>query len=235
MSVTVVLAALDEAASIAPVVRGCLEHADEVLVVDDGSSDATGAVAHAAGATVVSLTRNHGKGVAVRRGAMEANGDVLVFMDADGQDDPADVPRLLGALRDADLVVGSRFLGRFEHDAITPLHAWGNRALTLLVNALFGTGLTDTQAGFRAIRRDRFLGCDLEAAGYDIEVDLVLEILRGGGSIVEVPVTRRARASGRSHLRTLRDGAKIAARIGLKRLGAGLPPRVHSGRRPRSR
>lgn len=218
MSVTVVLAALNEAANIAAVVRGCLPHVDEVLVVDDGSTDDTASIASKAGARVVSLSQNRGKGVAVRRGAHEATGDVLVFMDADGQDDPEDLPVLLLALDRADMVIGSRFLGRFEADAITPLHAWGNRALTRMVNVLFGARLTDTQAGFRAIRRKRFLSADVAATGYDVEVDLVLSVLRAHGRIVEVPVTRRARSSGQSHLRTIRDGSRIAARIGWTRL-----------------
>ncbi len=219
MSVTVVLAALNEAPNVGPVVRGCLAHADEVLVVDDGSSDDTADVAAAAGARVVQLSQNRGKGVAVRRGAREARGEVLVFMDADGQDDPADIPAVLAALHDdVDMVVGSRFLGRFERDAIAPLHALGNRALTGLVNGLYGSALTDTQAGFRALRRDRFLGCALDARGYDVEVDLLLELLGTGGRIIEVPVTRRARAHGHSHLRTFRDGARIALRIGRQRL-----------------
>ncbi len=218
MSVTVVLAALNEAANIDAVVRGCLAHVDEVLVVDDGSTDDTASIAREAGARVISLSQNRGKGVAVRRGAHEATGDVVVFMDADGQDDPEDLPVLLLALDRADMVIGSRFLGRFEADAITPLHAWGNRALTRIVNVLFGARLTDTQAGFRAIRRERFLAADVAATGYDVEVDLVLSVLRARGRIVEVPVTRRARSSGRSHLRTIRDGSRIAARIGWKRL-----------------
>ncbi|MEM6294399.1 MAG: glycosyltransferase family 2 protein [Myxococcota bacterium] len=217
--VSIVLAAYEEAASIADVVGGCLGYGTEVLVVDDGSSDETAARAADAGARVISLSRNRGKGVALRRGALEARGDVLVFLDADGQDDPADIPALLRALTESvDLVVGSRFLGHFETDAITQLHAWGNRALTELVNALFGARLSDTQAGFRAIRRARFLDCDLGARGFDVEVDVLLDILRRGGRVVEVPVTRRARAHGRSHLRTVQDGARILLRIGRQRL-----------------
>ncbi len=218
-SVTVVLAALNEAASIAGLVRRCSARADEVLVVDDGSDDDTAEIAAAAGARVITLSRNRGKGVAVRRGALEASGEVLVFLDADGQDDPGDIPALLGALAEGpDLVLGSRFLGRFTAGAIEPLHAWGNRGLTALVNTLFDVSLTDTQAGFRALRRDRFLACALDAEGFDVEVDLLLEVLGTGGRVVEVPVTRHARAHGHSHLRTIRDGARIALRIGQQRL-----------------
>ncbi len=213
------LAAYDEAASIGRVVSNCVGHGMEVLVVNDGSTDATAERAAQAGARVVSLSRNRGKGVALRRGAVEARGEFLVFLDADGQDDPSDIPALLAALReDVDLVVGSRFLGRFEAEAITPLHAWGNRGLTEVVNVLFGVRLTDTQAGFRAIRRHRFLDCDLGARGFDVEVDVLLDVLRRGGHVVEVPVTRRARAHGSSHLRTVRDGARILLRIGRQRL-----------------
>lgn len=219
MNTTAVLAAFNEAANIGPIVRDCLPYADEVLVVDDGSSDNTAAVAAAAGARVVQLSRNRGKGVAVRRGAHEARGEVLVFLDADGQDDPNDIPTLLGALHDdVGLVVGSRFLGHFEPGSIEAVHVLGNRALTGMVNVLFDAALTDTQAGFRALRRERFLSCALDAHGYDVEVDLLLEVLGTGGRIVEVPVTRRPRTSGHSHLRTVTDGSRIALRIALQRL-----------------
>ncbi len=220
--VSVVLAAYDEGPSIAAVVEGCLRHlppSAEVIVVDDGSRDDTAALAAGAGARVIRLSTNRGKGTALRRGAHEATGSWLVFLDADGQDDPADIPRLLDAARGgAELVIGSRFLGRFEAYAITPLHDAGNRALTWVVNALFATALTDTQAGFRVLARATFLGCELAATGYDVEVDVLLEVLRQGGAVQEVPVTRHARAHGRSHLRSLRDGSRILSRILRQRL-----------------
>ena len=79
------------------------------------------------------LPANGGKGSAVRRGLSEARGEVIVLIDGDGQDDPAEIPRLLEALRPGvDLVVGSRFIGRFEPGAITPVNHWGNRFLTSL-------------------------------------------------------------------------------------------------------
>src|SRR5437867_9257730 len=148
-SVTVLVAAYNEAPVIGNLVREALGAlpAGEVLLVDDGSTDGTDRTAADAGARVLKLRANSGKGSAVRRGLREARGDVIVLIDGDGQDDPTEIPCLLEALRpDVDLVVGSRFIGRFEPGAITPVNRWGNRFLTSVINRLFGTRLTDTQA-----------------------------------------------------------------------------------------
>src|SRR5205814_643780 len=106
----------------------------EVLVVDDGSTDGTDRTAGDAGARVVRLPENSGKGAAVRRGLGEVRGEVIVLIDGDGQDDPTEIPRLLEALRPGvDLVIGSRFIGQFEPGAITPFNHWGNRFLTWVI------------------------------------------------------------------------------------------------------
>jgi glycosyltransferase involved in cell wall biosynthesis len=216
-AVSVVLAAYNEAETIASVVRGCAANTAnvcEVLVVDDGSRDETAIRAEHAGARVIRLPVNGGKGVAIRRGIAEATGDVLLFMDADGQDDPADIPRLLEALvPSVDMVVGSRFLGTFGPRAITTMNRAGNQLLTEIVNVLFGARLTDTQAGFRCVRKRAAARCTLSATRYDIEVDLLLGVLRSGGRVVEVPVRREARAHGRSQLNSFRDGTRILVKI----------------------
>lgn len=221
-SVTVILPAHDEAGTIADVVtrtRASVPGLDEVVVVDDGSTDDTARLAEAAGARVVRLTPNRGKGIALRRGLAEARGDVLVLLDADGQDAPEDIPALLAALEDGvTMVVGSRFLGTFEPGAITPLNRAGNRALTGIVNLLFGARLTDTQAGFRAFRRSFLDGLALSAQRYDIEVDLLLSALDRPGRVVEVAVRRSARSYGASDLGSVRDGARILGRILRRRL-----------------
>jgi glycosyltransferase involved in cell wall biosynthesis len=216
-SVSVVLAAYQEAPTIADVVRGCSAHTPgllEVIVVDDGSTDDTAARAEEAGARVFRLRQNGGKGVAIRHGIVRAAGDILLFMDADGQDDPREIPALLAALTPGvDMVVGSRFLGRFGPGAITPVNKAGNQLLTSVVNVLFGTRLTDTQAGFRAVRRSAAARVKLSASRYDIEVDLLLGVLRTGGKVAEVPVSRAARPHGTTHLDSIRDGSRILARI----------------------
>lgn len=207
--VSVVIPARDEVAAIGGVVAAARMHG-EVVVVDDGSRDDTAAVAERAGARVVRLSPGRGKGAALRAGAAAASGEVLVMLDGDGQDDPADIPRLLAAIAGgADLAIGSRFLGAVDPGAIAPIDRAGNRVLTLVLNALFGVRLTDTQAGFRAIRRRTWDALPLCADGFDVETEVVVRALRAGATIREVAVGRRPRAAGTRVLRRVRDGTAI--------------------------
>jgi len=210
----VIIAALDEAAAIGGVVRACLRvgEIDEVVVVDDGSRDDTAAIAADAGARVVRHATNQGKGAALRRAATEAQGEHLVTLDGDGQDDPSDIPSLLAELdRGADLVIGSRFRGRLLPGAITPVNRAGNLALTATLNLLYGVRLTDTQAGFRAIRRALWDRLPLHAARYEVETEVLVRSIQAGAMVREVPVTRRARVYGQTGLHGLRDGGRILA------------------------
>jgi glycosyltransferase involved in cell wall biosynthesis len=214
--VTVILPAYNEEGTIAGVVDGCqsaLPNGD-VLVIDDGSRDATAARAEAAGARVLRIEPNRGKGNALRVGIERADREVLVFLDADGQDDPGEIPALLAALdAGADLVVGSRFLGHFDPGAISTINRWGTLALNGVVNVLFGVHLTDTQAGFRAVRRSLLERLTLQAQHYDIETDLLLQAVKVGGRVVEIPVNRAVRQHGASGLNPFIDGFRILLRI----------------------
>ncbi|HEU4573136.1 MAG TPA: glycosyltransferase family 2 protein [Candidatus Limnocylindrales bacterium] len=215
-TVSVVIPAHDEAPTIESVVRSVADAVPdaEILVVDDGSSDATASIAQAAGAAVLRLPVNVGKGAAVRQGIDASTGDVVVLIDADGQDNPYEIPLLVGAFEgDVDLVLGSRFLGQFRPGAITRLNYLGTKLITWTVDVLFGQPITDPLAGFRAIRRSALERIDLRARGYDIEVDMVLRVIRAGGRVVEVPASRSARRHGSSDLSSIRDGLLILRRI----------------------
>lgn len=222
---SIVIPARNEAGCIADVVAGCRRLAiGEVIVVDDGSHDGTGELAAAAGARVLRCA-GEGKGLALRRGAAIARGRVLVFLDGDGQDPPEHIPALLAAIESgADVAIGSRFLGRFEPGAITVLDRAGNRALSWVFDRLYGVALTDTQAGFRAIRRATFERLPLAARRYDIETELLSRALQLGARVVEVPVSRLARAHGSTGLHRFRDGLRIlGCMVSLRRHGPARP------------
>jgi len=155
----------------------------------------------------------------VRVGIEEAVGEVVVLIDADGQDDPSELPNLLAALGPGvDMVIGSRFLGTFEPGAITRLNWFGSQMLLKVLNLLFRAQITDPFAGFRAVRRRAVATCTLRAERYDIEVDLLLAILSAGGRVAEVPVRRMPRVHGASGLDSTIDGTRILWRILDRRL-----------------
>jgi glycosyltransferase involved in cell wall biosynthesis len=220
VNVAVVLPAYNEAPIIARVIEAAKRAVPEaaIWVVDDGSTDHTGAIAREADAAVLALETNRGKGVAVRHAIDRIDAGVLVFLDADGQDDPAEIPKLVAALDHADLVLGSRFLGRFERGAIQPIDRLGTRALTLALNLAHGSSITDPIAGFRAARSDFLRSLDLRAERYDIEIDMVLAALRRGAVIREVPVRREPRRFGHTNLSRVRDGSRMLARIVASRV-----------------
>jgi glycosyltransferase involved in cell wall biosynthesis len=221
-SVSVVIPAYNEGRTIAEVVTGCVSSTPglvEVIVVDDGSTDDTSQAAEAAGATVIRMIKNSGKGLAMQHGIRAAQGDLLVFIDADGQDDPSEIPLLLSAFEpQVDLVLGSRFLGGFRPGAITRLNYIGTKFIRGSLNVLFRTHVTDPLAGFRAVRAKVFEQIQVEARGYDIEVDLLLRVLKAGGQVAEVPAQRSARPYGSSGLSSIRDGTVIFLRIVRMRL-----------------
>jgi len=213
-AVTVIIPCHNEEAAVGDVVRrtsAALAGRDhEVLVVDDGSSDATAARAGEAGARVLRLDPNRGKGVALDAGARAARHPVLAFLDGDGQDDPADLPTLLARLEgDVHLVIGSRFLGRLHPGAIHPLNRLANHGFSALISLLFATRITDSQAGVRVVRRDAFLALGVRAREYDVETDTLLRGLKAGWRVVEVPVERYARRGSTTDFHRVRHGLLI--------------------------
>ncbi|MFS8479078.1 MAG: glycosyltransferase family 2 protein [Micromonosporaceae bacterium] len=200
--VLVVIPAWNEAGSIATVVRevrGELPGVD-VLVVDDGSTDETAALAREAGATVVRLPYNLGVGGAMRAGyryGLEHDYDVVVQIDADGQHDPRYVPKLIDALDVADLVIGARFAGEGAYRVRGP-RRWAMAMFSVVLSRIARTKLTDTTSGFRAANRR---AVELFAKWYPVEylgdtVETLVYAARRGVVIRQVPVAMRARMAG---------------------------------------
>ncbi|NUN50261.1 MAG: glycosyltransferase family 2 protein [Candidatus Brocadiae bacterium] len=204
--VTVALPTRNEAGGIAKVVEQVRPYADEILVVDGHSTDATRDLAAAAGARVV-LDGGRGKGDGIRTALEQATGEVVVFFDADGSHEPHDIPNLLAplSLGKADLVVASRALGgsdefrmNFEHF----LRQMGSDFATWIVNVRWRASLTDIQNGFRAGLRSRLLDLHLNANHFDVEEEMIMKALKKGLRVVEVPSHEYERQWGRSKLAT---------------------------------
>ncbi|PZG01583.1 glycosyltransferase family 2 protein [Micromonospora deserti] len=200
--VLIIIPALNESGSIADVVgevRGELPGV-EVLVVDDGSTDRTAAVAAAAGARVAKLPYNLGVGGAMRLGYRYArdNGyDVAIQIDADGQHDPRYVPKLVDLLDDNDLVIGARFAGEGDYSVRGP-RRWAMVMLSAVLSKVARTKLTDTTSGFRAANR-RVI--EMFAGWYPAEylgdtVETLVHTARRGYKIRQVPVAMRKRMAG---------------------------------------
>ena len=217
MRVCVVIAAYNEGPNIGPVVKRCLavlKPGDEVLVVDDGSKDDTSEAARTAGARVVRQEPNQGKGRAIIRGIQEATGDVLVFIDGDGQDYPEEIPLLIAEMeKGADLANGSKFIGRLKDGAISLPNYFGNRFMSGLINLLFGVRISDSQSGFRAFRLDKVRAIPLTAKEYEIETEMLIKSIRRGFRVADVPVTRDRRSAGRTSFKRIRNGFMILGTI----------------------
>lgn len=191
--VAVLLPAYNEEVSIASMVLLSLQYADEVIVIDDGSSDRTSEVSRLAGATVLSHTTNKGKGAALKTGFKYAQDyDIIVTIDADGQHNPSEIPDVIKPIMEdrADIVNGSRYIA--GKDTTTPTYRRVGQ--TVLDNATYlasGVKLTDTQSGFRAFSSKSIECFNFDPNGFGIESDMLIEASVNKLRIVEVEITVR--------------------------------------------
>lgn len=200
--VLVVLPALNEENNIDKIVAEVMAELPDVgvLVVDDGSTDRTAARAREAGAQVARLAVNLGVGGAMRTGfryAVRHGYDVVVQVDADGQHNPAEVPELLRALAQADLVIGARFAGKGDYKARGP-RRWAMKVFSLVLSWISGQKLTDVTSGFKAAGPR---AVSLFARHYPAEylgdtLESLVMAVRAGLQIRQVPVAMRMRAAG---------------------------------------
>lgn len=212
-----IVPALNAAAMIEPVIRGSLALSPAVVVIDDGSSDTTGAVAAAAGAQVLRHEVNRGKGAALRTGfrwALDNGFDGLVTLDADGQHLPADIPKFLRARAEtgADLIIG----GRARHfEGMLPRRRLANRFSAWTISIAAGTPITDSQSGFRFYSARLLRAIRLRATGFDMESEVIVRAGRGGFPIVTIPIDLGfVNGVATSHYRPVKDTLRIAWRVG---------------------
>jgi glycosyltransferase involved in cell wall biosynthesis len=198
--VIVAIPAYNEEVAIGSMVLQCRKYAEDVLVLDDGSTDRTADIARAAGARVVSHLRNEGKGAGIRTAfllAKNLGADVLVLIDGDGQHNPDDIPALVVPVLEgrADVVNGSRFLGQGESD-VPAYRRVGQEILTLATNVGTKGKITDTQSGFRAFAKKSFECFSFRQNGMAIESEMLMDAADASLNILEVPINVRYDVDG---------------------------------------
>jgi glycosyltransferase involved in cell wall biosynthesis len=211
-----VIAAYNEELCIGSTVLRTQAYVDRVIVVDDGSTDATTAVAKAAGAEVITLPRNQGKAHALVAGLQEikkTDCKAAVLIDADGQHNPDEIPKVLAPVLagEADLVIGSRFLDQ-ESD-IPAYRVTGQVVLNVFTNLSAGQKVTDSQSGFRAVSCKALGHFDFCSDGYSIESDMIAHFAEQGLKIAEVPITVRYDVPNKHKKNAFAHGFDVLGRI----------------------
>lgn len=217
MQTSVVIPTLNEEANIGEVLKELpMEFVSEVIVVDGGSQDRTPQIAAAGGAKVL-LERRPGYGRACAAGAAHAAGDIVVFMDGDGADDPRQLPDLLRPIQEgqADMVLGSRLKMEITPGAMPWHQRFGNRLSAWLFRLLYGLPLTDLSP-FRAIYREKLLALGTLEMTYGYPTEMIAKAARQGWRIVEVPVRYRPRSGGSSKISGTLRGTFLATYFILK-------------------
>ncbi|HDH53262.1 MAG TPA: glycosyltransferase family 2 protein [Nitrospirae bacterium] len=204
MKISIVIPTKNEGRSIKEIIEQCHPYCDEILVVDGHSGDLTRDIAQEAGAKVI-LDNQRGKGDGLRTGLKEAKGDIVVFIDADGSHDANDIPKIIQPIIEgkADLVVGSRMRGGSDElhgDIGKFIRIIGSDIITLTINYRFGVRLTDSQNGFRAIRKDVGLKIGLKEDIFTIEQEMIMKSLKHGYKIMEIPAHEYSRKYGDSNI-----------------------------------
>ncbi len=205
--------AYNEDRYIGSIILQAQQYADEVIVIDDGSTDHTSKVAHLAGATVIKHGENKGKGIAIQRILAESTkkeADILVLLDADSQHDPEEIPSLIKAVSEGfDVVIGSRETRR---DVIPFYRKVGQRILSYFSGTLSRTKVRDTESGYRALSRKAISEIELKESGFAIETEMIANAAAKGLRITEVPISIIYTQNG-STLNPISHGLGVLNRI----------------------
>jgi len=188
--------------------------ASEIIVVNDHSYDRSFEVARRHSAQVFTLKEHLGKGYALRAGFAKAKGDIIVTIDSDGSHWPEELPEVLAPVLagEADMVIGSRYLDH-KKVAARKLNAFGVHIFNYLIQTLTGVDITDSQSGYRAIKRQVLEGQNLKSGEYEIESEMLVKTAKAGFRVAEVPITFEQRTYGRSGVDPMVDGSKIMLSI----------------------
>lgn len=205
--------AYNESKYIGTMVLETRQYANEVIVIDDGSTDDTGKIARLAGAEVITHPQNQGYGAAVINIFAEAkkrNPDMLILLDADTQHDPREIPRLIEPiLKGYDVVIGSR---QSQSEKIPFYRRIGQKVILSSVNILSKNDLTDSECGFRAFSRRAIQALDLKETGMALSAEMVAEALRLELKLTEVPISVTY-SKDSSTLNPLQHGLSVITRV----------------------
>lgn len=216
VSVSVVIPAFNEERTVGWVVRRTCQVLEElgfsfeVIVVDDGSDDDTALVCEEYGAKVIKNGHRMGKGTALRMGFHACRGDVIVTLDADGSHEPKEIPRLLKPIFNGgfDMVSGLRVFSSISSAGRVKFRTMGNLVFSYFISLFARRKVVDSQSGFRAFRADVVRGMELSSRRFEIESEMLIEVIRSGRRFVEVPIIVR-NASGSSKVNVIVDGLII--------------------------
>jgi glycosyltransferase involved in cell wall biosynthesis len=212
MRTSVIIPALNEVESIAAVLSAIpLQAVHEVIVVDGGSNDGTVEMARRHNATVI-FEHRRGYGWACQTGSEHATGEILVFLDADGANNPAEIPTLTEPVesKGVDMVLGSRLAGNGMGNGMPWHQHFGNWLSASLIRWLYGFPLTDLSP-FRAVRRDKMGTLDIHDKTYGWPTEALVKAIREGWNIREVPVKARPRIAGNSKISGTIRGTYLAS------------------------
>lgn len=212
--VTVAVIARNEEATIADVIRSVTPFAHETIVVDGNSSDSTREIADSLGVPVY-RDGGRGKGDGIRKALEVAEGDIVVFFDADGSHNAADIPLLVApiAAGESELVIGSRWKGGSDElggDLSMFVRSTGSALIALIINFRWGVKLTDCENGFRAVSVGAARSLDLNEGGFTIEQEMVMKSLKRGFRVSEVPSHEYERQAGESQIKVWKVAHKFA-------------------------
>ncbi len=189
---------------------------NEIIVVDDRSYDKSLEVAEKRNVKVLTLKQHLGKGYALRAGFAKAKGDIIITIDSDGSHRPEELPEVLAPVLEdrADLVIGSRYLNH-KRVAARKLNAFGVRIFNFVIELLTGTRITDSQSGYRAMKREVLKKQKLKSGTYEIESEMLVKTAKAGFRVAEVPISFEQRTYGHSGVDPVVDGSKILLSIVL--------------------